>query len=316
MRMLAVSFASLLVACGGKKKDVEAEAPVVDEPVAVEPALPSDAAAPARAPSGPPRKETRPTRTEAQKDCLRLLAGPLGLAADAEPYLDRSIARERDDDDDDDDRRAHLHTTESADADLAELRGAPPAGICIAWKRLDHYDCSEDPADCGDGSPYHAWKTRYVVAVRDREDAAAVTDQRTFESEAGDLSVEGSLRWSTVAIGPDADALVLTRSDESGDTSLARVTWHAAAGGALVDLLGYRHGTDGGMPIAEVEHEVLDEVADGRFVVRFRVKVFDLDDMSGDDPQIQEETCRFSEEEGSYRCAGDLLAQIPAEDED
>lgn len=249
------------------------------------------------APPSPPSPVESPL---AVADCMRLLGPGLGISGEA-PYEGRAIEGDPD---------SVVPIIESAGAEVIRLRDSQGSSICIVWKQRDT-KCPEDASDeCLEENESGEWQAQHVIAAV-AGDGSRVTDKLELESNNAELSTEGQASWKMVAIGPDADALLLERSDDSGDSTATETRWLTLAGGKLIELFQYRVGTDDlGRMASEVEHQVTENVTAAHFDIRFRVRALDEDadeEASMDDVPFREETCSWETGAGRYRCPDELL---------
>ena len=240
--------------------------------------------------SAPSRPVDNQTAKLSAEECLALLAGAVGVEAGTPLGVERRLPSDSDD---------GSHQTELVQAESITLRGDPDATICIASVRRDQVPCDECPPEDQSTDATH------VVAV---VAGGRVTDQQTIASSMADLVSTGFPSWSVEAIGPAADALVITEHDESGDTSLHRVAWWTVTGGALVEQFSYRSGIEGGLEVADVAYEIGTEATNGHFPIVFTVK--ELVDEFSDPPTSSAErrTCSWDAATAKYECDVEELA--------
>ena len=239
--------------------------------------------------------------------CLRLLLGK--KLVDDEPYA-RAVT----------DNDKLIRVTETAAAEVLPLSGHPDYPVCIAWHERARSECDEasvkdsdpdDPLDCFEMTEENSAETNYVVAVMARAEASwVVADRHTYSSSVSynGRDTEDLLSWKTIEIGPRLDGLILEQHDGAGDTDLNTTTWHTVEDGKLVTHLDYTHGVDAGMELAHVEYELLPEIVNGHYLIRFKVSVVDQDEgIDVDDASLREGTCTWRTPDATYDCGDNLL---------
>jgi hypothetical protein len=234
--------------------------------------------------SSPAEPVTKRAAAMAAPDCFALLASDVGAAADAPLGVERRLPSDSED---------GSHVTELVEAEVLALRGDPSATICVASVRRDHVPCDECAPE------ERATDATHVIAV---VADGRVTDQQTFSSSMADLMSRGFPEWAAEPIGPDADALIVTEHDESGDTSLARVAWYTVAAGKLVEQFSYQSGIDGGRTVAEVAYEIGRDASDGHYPIVFTVKEVPDDEPDADAVPAERRTCRWKAATATYDC--------------
>lgn len=263
MRTAFVILAGVL-ACGCTKKGADTSGAPASKPA-------DDSAT--EAPTPPPEPAL------SKDDCKTILAGVLASAKPDGPPRPKP--------------EAVLAT--AIHAEPVPLRGEP-ATVCISWRERETCDEPLDEGECLESSG----DALYVIATVDPV-KRTVVDKQVHASSRAPTESDDQLSWEVVAVGPSRDALVLTSSSESGDSSVAEVSWLAVSGGKLVEIISYRHGTEDGDEIGTVKHAVTSDASGGYFNIRFEVQ------KGG---ETRSDTCSWDASASGYACQADLLDDL------